>query len=110
LFKQGFIHEYPHIHFSVVGFSEVFYFGQLKFETNYYLSDYSVGQFFEDARKATRSILDNGRVPIVVGGTGLYLRWYAFFITYFVNYKVQILSYIEAVSRICNMLIREHKE
>jgi tRNA dimethylallyltransferase len=49
----------------------------LKFETIYYLSDYSVGQFFEDARQATRSILDNGRVPIVVGGTGLYLRWYA---------------------------------
>ncbi|XP_061349655.1 tRNA dimethylallyltransferase 9 isoform X2 [Gastrolobium bilobum] len=37
--------------------------------------DYSVGQFFEDARQATRCILDNGRVPIVVGGTGLYLRW-----------------------------------
>ncbi|KAI4322998.1 hypothetical protein L6164_022642 [Bauhinia variegata] len=40
--------------------------------------DYSVGQFFEDARQATRCILDNGRVPIVVGGTGLYLRWYMY--------------------------------
>ncbi|XP_045801267.1 tRNA dimethylallyltransferase 9 [Trifolium pratense] len=40
--------------------------------------DYSVGQFFEDARQATRSILDNGRVPIVVGGTGLYLRWFIY--------------------------------
>lgn len=39
-------------------------------------SEYSVGQFFEDARQATRNILDTGRVPIVVGGTGLYLRWY----------------------------------
>uniref|UniRef100_A0A2N9EYH4 tRNA dimethylallyltransferase 9 n=1 Tax=Fagus sylvatica TaxID=28930 RepID=A0A2N9EYH4_FAGSY len=29
-------------------------------------------------RKATRSILDNGRVPIVVGGTGLYLRWFIY--------------------------------
>ena len=48
-------------------------------KTNYYLSDYSVGQFFEDGRKATRCILDNGRVPIVVGGTGLYLRWYVFY-------------------------------
>lgn len=48
-------------------------------KTNYYLSDYSVGQFFEDARQATRCILDKGRVPIVVGGTGLYLRWYVFF-------------------------------
>ncbi|GMY32002.1 tRNA dimethylallyltransferase 9 isoform X1 [Fagus crenata] len=40
--------------------------------------EYSVGQFFEDARQATRSILDNGRVPIVVGGTGLYLRWFIY--------------------------------
>lgn len=38
--------------------------------------EYSVGQFFEDARKATRDVLNNGRVPIVTGGTGLYLRWY----------------------------------
>ncbi|XP_050370107.1 tRNA dimethylallyltransferase 9 isoform X2 [Argentina anserina] len=37
--------------------------------------DYSVGQFYDDAREATRCILDNGRVPIVTGGTGLYLRW-----------------------------------
>ncbi|XP_043690368.1 tRNA dimethylallyltransferase 9 isoform X2 [Telopea speciosissima] len=40
--------------------------------------DYSVGQFFEDARRATRDILDNGHVPIVAGGTGLYLRWYVY--------------------------------
>lgn len=40
--------------------------------------EYSVGQFFEDARQATRCILDNGRVPIVSGGTGLYLRWYMY--------------------------------
>ncbi|XP_047162447.1 tRNA dimethylallyltransferase 9-like isoform X2 [Vigna umbellata] len=40
--------------------------------------DYSAGQFFEDARQATRCILDNGRVPIVVGGTGLYLRWFIY--------------------------------
>lgn len=38
--------------------------------------DYSVGKFYDDAREATRSVLDNGRVPIVTGGTGLYLRWY----------------------------------
>lgn len=42
----------------------------------FYSSDYSVGKFYEDARQATRSILDSGRVPIVTGGTGLYLRWY----------------------------------
>ncbi|KAM7498646.1 hypothetical protein LguiA_023060 [Lonicera macranthoides] len=40
--------------------------------------DYSVGQFFEDARQTTREILNNGRVPIVTGGTGLYLRWFIY--------------------------------
>ncbi|XP_038897358.1 tRNA dimethylallyltransferase 9 isoform X2 [Benincasa hispida] len=40
--------------------------------------EYSVGRFFEDARQATRYILDNGRVPIVSGGTGLYLRWFMY--------------------------------
>lgn len=40
--------------------------------------DYSVGQFFEDARKATRDVLDSGHVPIVTGGTGLYLRWFMY--------------------------------
>ncbi|MQL88163.1 hypothetical protein Taro_020718 [Colocasia esculenta] len=40
--------------------------------------EYSVGQFFEDARKATDEILGRQRVPIVVGGTGLYLRWYIY--------------------------------
>ncbi|KAK8676915.1 hypothetical protein V6N13_142474 [Hibiscus sabdariffa] len=40
--------------------------------------DYSVGQFFEDARQATRDILHRDRVPIVTGGTGLYLRWYIY--------------------------------
>ncbi|KAK8643756.1 hypothetical protein V6N13_013035 [Hibiscus sabdariffa] len=40
--------------------------------------DYSVGQFFEDARQATKDILHSGRVPIVTGGTGLYLRWYIY--------------------------------
>uniref|UniRef100_A0A7N0U5G0 tRNA dimethylallyltransferase n=1 Tax=Kalanchoe fedtschenkoi TaxID=63787 RepID=A0A7N0U5G0_KALFE len=40
--------------------------------------DYSVGQFYEDARQATTDILSGGRVPIVTGGTGLYLRWYIY--------------------------------
>ncbi|RZC74287.1 hypothetical protein C5167_049768 [Papaver somniferum] len=35
--------------------------------------EYSVGQFFEDARQVTEEIIDNGRVPIVAGGTGLYI-------------------------------------
>ncbi|CAH9107698.1 unnamed protein product [Cuscuta europaea] len=37
--------------------------------------DYSVGRFFEDARQATKDVINKGHVPIVVGGTGLYLRW-----------------------------------
>ncbi|CAK9182939.1 unnamed protein product [Ilex paraguariensis] len=40
--------------------------------------EYSVGQFFEDARQATRDILKAGHVPIVTGGTGLYLRWFIY--------------------------------
>ncbi|GLT49050.1 hypothetical protein SLA2020_226330 [Shorea laevis] len=40
--------------------------------------DYSVGQFFEDARQATRDALDSGHVPIVTGRTGLYLRWFVY--------------------------------
>ena len=42
----------------------------------FFYLDYSVGQFFEDGRQATKDILSRGRVPIVTGGTGLYLRWY----------------------------------
>lgn len=39
-------------------------------------SDFSAGDFFLLARQATADILSRGRTPIVVGGTGLYLRWY----------------------------------
>ncbi|KAJ7521304.1 hypothetical protein O6H91_19G046900 [Diphasiastrum complanatum] len=38
--------------------------------------EYAAGDFFDDAREATADVLSRGRVPIVVGGTGLYLRWY----------------------------------
>ncbi|KAK8935007.1 tRNA dimethylallyltransferase 9 [Platanthera zijinensis] len=40
--------------------------------------DYSAGQFFEDARNATDEVLSKGKVPLVVGGTGLYLRWFIY--------------------------------
>ncbi|KAK8948124.1 tRNA dimethylallyltransferase 9 [Platanthera guangdongensis] len=40
--------------------------------------DYSAGQFFEDARNATDEVLIKGKVPLVVGGTGLYLRWFIY--------------------------------
>ncbi|KAL2523527.1 tRNA dimethylallyltransferase 9 [Abeliophyllum distichum] len=40
--------------------------------------DYSVGQFYEDGRQVTNDVLNRGRVPIVAGGTGLYLRWFIY--------------------------------
>ncbi|KAL0306570.1 UNVERIFIED_CONTAM: tRNA dimethylallyltransferase 9 [Sesamum radiatum] len=40
--------------------------------------EYSVGQFYEDARQITGEILSRGRVPVVTGGTGLYLRWFIY--------------------------------
>nr|AAM63091.1 IPP transferase-like protein [Arabidopsis thaliana] len=40
--------------------------------------DYSLGQFYDDGRQATKDILNRGRVPIVTGGTGLYLRWFMY--------------------------------
>lgn len=36
--------------------------------------DYSVGNYHDDARKAIYEIISKGKTPIVVGGTGLYLR------------------------------------
>ncbi|KAI3708325.1 hypothetical protein L2E82_37492 [Cichorium intybus] len=40
--------------------------------------DYSAGNFYDDGRQATKDILKKGRVPIVTGGTGLYLRWFIY--------------------------------
>ena len=36
--------------------------------------DYSVADFYDDAKIAISEILDKGKTPIVVGGTGLYFR------------------------------------
>ncbi|KAL2652879.1 hypothetical protein R1flu_021007 [Riccia fluitans] len=38
--------------------------------------EYSAGDYYMDARAAADSVLARGHVPIVVGGTGLYLRWF----------------------------------
>lgn len=38
--------------------------------------EFSAGQFYTLARAATSDILSRGKTPIVVGGTGFYLRWY----------------------------------
>lgn len=39
-------------------------------------SEFSAGDFFHLARAATADVLARGRTPIVVGGTGFYLRWF----------------------------------
>lgn len=36
--------------------------------------DYSVGNFYHDAKAAINDILSRGKTPIVAGGTGLYFR------------------------------------
>lgn len=36
--------------------------------------DYSVADFYDDAKNAIYEIIDRGNVPIVAGGTGLYFR------------------------------------
>lgn len=43
---------------------------------------YSVAQFKEDAEKAIEEIIKNGKVPIVVGGTGLYVNSLIYNINY----------------------------
>lgn len=36
--------------------------------------DYSVANFYDDARVAIKEIRQKGKIPVVVGGTGLYFR------------------------------------
>ena len=38
-------------------------------------AEFSAGDFYDLARPAIADILGRGRVPVVVGGTGFYLRW-----------------------------------
>ncbi|GAB4815723.1 hypothetical protein N2152v2_002769 [Parachlorella kessleri] len=40
--------------------------------------DFSAGDFYRLARQAAAEVLQRGRTPIVVGGTGFYLRWFIF--------------------------------
>ncbi|KAH7439212.1 hypothetical protein KP509_04G050400 [Ceratopteris richardii] len=42
------------------------------------VSDYCVGDYFRDSREATDKVLAKRGVPILVGGTGMYLRWYLY--------------------------------
>jgi tRNA dimethylallyltransferase len=39
-------------------------------------NDYSAGDFHDQARAAVEEILSRGKVPIVVGGTGFYLKFF----------------------------------
>lgn len=36
--------------------------------------DYNVGQFITDCEQAIKDIIANGKLPIIVGGTGLYIK------------------------------------
>lgn len=40
--------------------------------------DYSVGDYYAKSREATEQVLEKRSVPILVGGTGMYLRWYLY--------------------------------
>mmetsp|Transcript_1091 Transcript_1091/g.3391 ORF Transcript_1091/g.3391 Transcript_1091/m.3391 type:complete len:430 (+) Transcript_1091:59-1348(+) len=40
--------------------------------------DYTAGQFYHDARRVTDEVLLRERLPVVVGGTSMYLRWYVY--------------------------------
>lgn len=40
--------------------------------------DYTAGDFFRAARAATEDVLSRGRVPVVVGGTMMYVRWFIY--------------------------------
>lgn len=40
--------------------------------------EFSAGDFYHAARAAAADIISRGKVPIVVGGTGFYLRWFIF--------------------------------
>lgn len=42
------------------------------------LEEYDVGEFFLHSREATEQVLAKRKVPILVGGTGMYLRWYLY--------------------------------
>ena len=45
--------------------------------------EYSVASFCEDAKKAVSEIKEKGKVPIIVGGTGLYIDSFINNITFF---------------------------
>ncbi|GMH33877.1 hypothetical protein BSKO_01711 [Bryopsis sp. KO-2023] len=40
--------------------------------------EFSAGLFYDKARQLTEEILERGHTPIVVGGTGFYLKWFTY--------------------------------
>lgn len=47
--------------------------------------EYSVASFCEDAKKAVAEITEKGKVPVIVGGTGLYIDSFINNVTFFEN-------------------------
>ena len=47
--------------------------------------EYSVASFCEDAKKAVNEITGKGKIPVIVGGTGLYIDSFINNITFFDN-------------------------
>lgn len=60
--------------------------------------EYSVAQYAEDARKCIRDILKRGKLPIITGGTGLYINTLVENIEYSATpeMKPEVLAEIEA--------------
>ncbi|KAI0564301.1 tRNA dimethylallyltransferase isoform 1 [Gracilaria domingensis] len=40
--------------------------------------DFTAGDFFRSARKAVDDVINRGNVPVVVGGTMMYVRWFVY--------------------------------
>ena len=36
---------------------------------------YNVSDFYRESRKIISQIIERGKIPLVMGGTGLYMKW-----------------------------------
>ena len=80
---------------------------------NHYLLDfvspderYSVAQYKKDAKDAIRKIIEKGKIPIVVGGTGLYVDS----LIYEIEYNDIEIDEQYTISRFVNKLIEKLEE
>ena len=74
---------------------------------------YSVAQYKEDAKKAIREILEKGKKPIIVGGTGLYIDSLIYEIEYpqiefDENYRknLEVIANNEGLQKIYDMAVK----